>query len=347
MTKIELEYVQRFRDRHGKVRHYFRRPGFKRVPLPGLPGAAEFMAAYADAAAQITAPARQIGVERTKPGSISALAASYYSSRDWSQLADETRRTYRHEIERFRAAYGHLAVAALQQSHIVKILDKLPPGAAKNRRRVIGVLMRHAVERGWRKDNPTVGMRRSKPKSDGYLAWSEEDIDAFALKYPLGTREYLALALLLYTAQRRSDVVKMGQQHVKGGKIHVVQQKTGARLWIPIHPRLAEALATAPTDHLTFLIVQGAKPFSVSGFGQWFSQAAQVGAGLVGRSAHGLRKAAARRLAEAGCTTHQIAAVTGHRTLSELSVYTRSADQKRLADEAMQAIGGTKAVKPG
>src|SRR5947209_13039478 len=149
-----------------------------------------------------------------------------------------------------------------------------------------------------------------------------------------GTRARLALALLLHTGQRRGDVVRIGRQHIRDGVVHVRQQMTGIELAIPIHPTLAAIIAETPADHLTLLTTQTGKPFSAAGFGNWFRDRCNE-AGLPHCSAHGLRNAAARRLAEAGCTTHEIAAITGHASLGELVRYTKAVDQRRRAEAAM------------
>ncbi len=155
-----------------------------------------------------------------------------------------------------------------------------------------------------------------------------------ALEPSQGSRARLALTLLLYTGQRRGDVIRIGRQHIRDGVIHVRQQKTGIELAIPIHATLAAVIAETPADHLTLLTTQIGKPFSAAGFGNWFRDRCNE-AGLRLCSAHGLRKAVARRLAEAGCTMHEIAAITGHASLSEVQRYTKAADQARLARAAM------------
>nr|WP_313429337.1 tyrosine-type recombinase/integrase [Brevundimonas diminuta] len=337
MSRIKLKYVQTFTDRHGRPRAYFRRPGFKRVALPGLPGSREFMEAYQAALDGDTAPKLAIGQERTKAGTMNALIVAYYQSSDFADLAPITKKTYRNMIERWRTENGHLSITGLQTKHVRTMLDKMAdrPGAAYNLRRILKVLMRFAVEREYRPDNPMIAIRRPKKATDGYRSWTEEDIETFVAKWPLGTRQHLALSLLLYTAQRRSDVVTMGRQHVSRSKIHVVQHKTKTRLAIPIHPKLAEALAYAPKDQLTFLATEAGKPRTPAGFTTWFVDAAKT-AGLPPRSSpHGLRKAAARRLAEAGCSANEIMAVTGHKSLQEVATYTRAADQERMAEDAM------------
>src|SRR5262249_7916413 len=163
------------------------------------------------------------------------------------------------------------------------------------------------------------------------------EIAQFEQRHPIGSRARLALALLLYTGQGRSDVVRMGRQHIRDGVLHIRQQKTGAELAIPVHPDLAAIVAETPADHLTFLTTQFGQSFKTTGFGNWFREQCDV-AGLKHCSAHGLRKAAARRLAEAGCTEHEIAAITGHASLREVSRYTKAADQKRLPAAAMEKV---------
>lgn len=137
----------------------------------------------------------------------------------------------------------------------------------------------------------------------------------------------------------------MGRQHLRGDRISVRQQKTGVQLEIPIHPELARVIAATPSDNLTFLVTKAhranqSKPFTAPGFGNWFREVCDE-AGLPLCSAHGLRKAVARRLAEAGCSEHVIAAITGHRSLQEVRRYTASASQVLLAQQAIQAMPGS------
>ncbi len=198
-------------------------------------------------------------------------------------------------------------------------------------------LMTHCVRDGIRDDDPTHGVRPLPIKTSGYRTWTETDIEAFEAKHPIGSRARLALALLLYTAQRRSDVIRLGRQHVRDGLIHIRQQKTGAPLTIPVHPALAEAIEATPSD-LTFLTTATGKPFSASGFSNWFRTMCNDAGLPKGTSAHGLRKAACRRLAEAGCSANLIAAVSGHASLREVQRYTAAADQARMARTAMETM---------
>jgi integrase len=201
----------------------------------------------------------------------------------------------------------------------------------------IRALMDYAVCIGLRADNPVIGIKLPNLKTEEYYSWTEAEIEQFQERHGRGTTARLALALLLYTGQRRGDVIKMGRQHIRGGTLHVRQQKTGIELAIPIHPALAAIISDTPADHLTLLTTKTGKPFSAAGFGNWFRDRCNE-VGLRHCSAHGLRKAAARRLAEAGCSMHEIAAITGHASLSEIQRYTKAADQKRLAQSAMEKV---------
>jgi integrase len=138
----------------------------------------------------------------------------------------------------------------------------------------------------------------------------------------------------------------MGRQHVRNGTLSVRQQKTGRSLEIPVHPALLAILETTPSEHLTFLTTQTGKPFSPAGFTNWFRDMCNEAGLPPGTSAHGLRKAACRRLAEAGCSANLIAAVSGHRSLREVQRYTEAADQARMARSAMETVTRTSSVKP-
>jgi integrase len=199
-------------------------------------------------------------------------------------------------------------------------------------------MMQFAVLEGIRQDDPTREVKRPKIKTDGFTTWSEENITAFEQVHPIGTRARLALALLLCTAQRRGDVVRMGRQHIRDGALHIRQQKTDATLVIPLHPDLRTILDATPPDNLTFLTTKEGKPFTAAGFTNWFRECCNEAGLPRGLSAHGLRKATCRRLAEAGCTAHEIMSISGHASLREVQRYTAAADQARMARTAMEKV---------
>lgn len=336
MAKVELSCVQRFKDRHGKWRHYYRRKGCKSVALPGAPGSIEFMEAYAKAEGSGREVLRVQA--QSDDRSISTLIRAYYNTADFASLKLSTQSNYRNILDRFRDEHGPKSAVAIKTRHLDAIFEgyaKSFPGAARNLRRRLNRVFRLAVKLGWRSDNPVRETDAPKTTGDGFVAWSEDEIQQFNRYWPEGSRERLAMGLLLYTGQRRSDVVTMGRQHVKDGRISVVQFKGGKRIEIPIHPRLH--IAISDQNGMTFLLTQYGRPFSHAGFTQWFVERARM-AGISGRTPHGLRKAAGRRLAEAGCSAKQIAAVLGHSTLKQVELYTRDADQKKLADGAFLAL---------
>ena len=333
--KIRLpKYTDHFVDRCGRAKYYFRQKGGPRIALPGLPWSPEFMTAYEHA---LAGQPLQIGITRTKPGTVRALAASYFNSSDFRSLKPSSQAIYRGVIDRFCIQYGDNRVAGLKREHVVKLMAARAekPVAANNLRKVLRAMMKHAVEIGLRADDPTRDVKAIRVKSDGYHSWNDDEIAQFEKRHPIGSLGRLAFALLLYTGQRRSDVVRMGPQHIRDGVLGVRQQKTGIELAIPVHSMLAAVIAETPTYHLTFLTNQFGRPFTAGYFGQWFREQCDM-AGLRHCSAHGLRKAAARRLAEAGCTAHEIAAITGHASLKEIEHYTKAVDQQKLAASAME-----------
>lgn len=188
-------------------------------------------------------------------------------------------------------------------------------------------MLAYAVEIGIRADNPAVGIKRAPGCKEEWKTWSEADVARFEDKHPVGTKARLALALLLYTGQRVSDMARMGRQHVHDRLIDVRQQKTGAALSIPIHPELRAIIDSMPVDNLNFMMTATGKPFTANGFCHWFFDRCREAGLPAGLSAHGLRKAMCRRLAEAGCSVPQIMAISGHQTLSEVQRYTRAAEQ--------------------
>lgn len=335
------KYVSEFVDRHGKVRVRFRRKGQADHYFSSIPWTDDFMMEYRSCLDREAAPAIQVGISRTKPGTFNALIATYYGSPEFKGLRSSTQATYRGIIERFRVKHGDKRVAAIERKHIKAIIGAMheTPQAANNLLDRLKTLMTLAIDIGMRKDDPTLRMRGYGTKGDGFHTWTEDEIAKFEARHEMGTKARLALFLMLYTGQRRSDAVKMGWQHVTGSKIAVCQQKTNKRLLIPMHPVLQAVMAVTARENMTFLVTAYGKPFTPAGFGNWFRDRCDE-AGLPQCSAHGLRKAASRRLAEAGCSNQQIKAITGHVTDKEVSVYTAAADQVLLAEQAMAATYG-------
>jgi integrase len=335
VSTLRLRHVQAWVDKQGRVHQYFRKRGHPRVRLPGLPGSPEFMRAYEQA---MSAP-QAVGTQRNKPGSLSAAVALYLSSNEFALLAQSTKVMRRNLLERLREHHGDKPVAQMPRQFVTNSLSNMKPHAARNAFGALRALLQFGVEHGLCPTDMTQGIKLPRPKSDGHHTWSEEEIAQFEAHWAVGTMPRLAFALLLYTGQRRSDVLKMGRQHVRDGMIAVKQQKTGTPLAIPVHPDLQAAIDATPSGNLTLVVTERCEAFrSGANFSNFFRQWCDE-AGLPKRcSAHGLRKACCRRLAEVGCSANEIAAISGHLTLKEVERYTRAADQLRLARNAMARV---------
>ena len=322
--------------RTGKPYWRFRRRGYKAVMLPGLPGSTEFMAGYEAALGQ---PMAEIGAKRTRTGSINAALVGYYQSLTFRELAPGTQRMRRAILERLRAEHGDRSIADMPPKFIALTLNKLQSHAARNWFKTIRHLMQYAVSVELVRVDPTRDIKLPKASSNEHRPWTGAEIAAYEATHPIGSKARLAFALGYYTAQRRSDAIRMGQQHISAGFIQVRQDKTDVVLDIPLHPRLRTIIdAAAANDHLTFLVTKTGKPYSVNDFSDQFRQWCNEAGLPRDCHFHGLRYSAAKLLAEVGCTPHQIAAITGHQTLAMVEKYSKAAEQRRLATEAMAKL---------
>ncbi len=346
MARIRLKYVNSFANpdrKNGAVRHYFRKRGMKDIPLPGVPGSEEFMAAYQMALAGMPDAARpEIGAKRTEPGTVDALAVSYYKSDGWQHGLDgETRKTRRRIIERFRERHGAKRVALLRREHVMKMLTEIEGASARRSWfKSIRPLLQHAVPT-MLKDDPTFGIATPKlPRTKGHHSWFNTEIAAYRAFWPCGTQQRLVFEFALETVSRRGEVVRLGPQHVYTGskgepRIRIARIHGSDDVDIPITPELKAAIDAMPRAHLTFIVTAYGRPRSRFGLGTDFARWARE-AGLPDHCRlHGLKKAGMARLADAGDTTHELMAVSGHKTLAEVERYTKGANKKTLADSGM------------
>jgi integrase len=319
------------------------------VYLTGIPWSEDFMRQYAAALEREQGQRAQIGADkRTLPGSFSALCVSYYGSPEFRGLKASTQQVRRNVLERFRAEHGHRPLKDLQTSHVRSIIGSKAstPEAANNLLKILRVMLTYAVAEQMITSNPALVVKRYKKRGEGIHTWTEAECAQFEAQHPIGSKPRLALELLLSTGQRRSDVVKMGWQHIEGDCVAVRQEKTDEPLLIPIDAPLAAALAALPRTNMTFLVTEFGKPFASAGFGNWFRRRCNE-ANLPQCSAHGLRKLAATRLANAGCSSEQIKAITGHRSDSALAPYIRKANKARLARQAKEMVQANRKLERG
>jgi len=339
VAKIRLKYVNEYIDRTGKLRRYFRKGGKQLGTLEGEPGSEEFMTAYAAYLAEKPRAAKTT----LHADSLGKLIIDFYGSRLFTDRKPSTRQLYKYALEPVAKEHGHRSASTMTAEHAEKIINKIGakrPGMGNLTRAVMRRVMQFAVKTRLRKDNPFLGIDAFKVGE--HHTWTDAELKKFEDKWRLGTRQRLAYALLLYTGQRVGDVTRMGRADVSDGLIHVVQQKTGAELWVPIHPELQRAMKALPAKGLTLVGDANGRPLKRAALSALMRLAIRE-AGLPTRCvAHGLRKASMRRLAEADGTANQIASISGHKTLKEVERYTKAADQLKLARAAMGKLPNRK-----
>lgn len=327
MTKIRLKYVNEFRDRNGQLWRYVRRPGMPAVRLPGLPGSPEFMAAYQNA---LAGPVIR---QRYKDRTFGNLIERYYGSSEFRNLSPSSQATYRFVLGKQVEKNGHSAVEDLTPSIAREIVESIgKPGMANLTRSVLVMAFEFAIALEWRGDNP---FRRIKPyKLGSHHTWTDAELDAYRKRWPLGTRERLAFAALLWSGQRVSDVVKLKRSDV----LSIKQQKTGTELSIPAHPALVRAIKAGPSNGIYIIGDKNGRPVGSETLTTIIREAVEK-AGLPARcKAHGLRKAMQRILAENSATTKQMQAISGHKSLQETERYSAAANQATLAATAISLL---------
>lgn len=356
-------------DRHGNPRYYFRRKGQKKIRIRAEPGSAafleEFKAAYTGAiTTQVAAVGNTDAIRKDPPkGSLAWLLNQYERCQDFKKLGDTTRKRRSVVMDEICAEptsdkdpspVGLRPFAGLRPRAIEVICQRCPTPATQNARlKAFRETIKYAIKEDWMASNPAREVAYAGSQTDGYHTWTLEEVAKFEAQWPVGSIPRLALAMLMFTGSRRSDAVLIGKQHRKmvdgipgwqftqfKGRKH-----TPVTTWIPILPVLAEAIDARPAkgDHFAYLETSFGKPFTAKGFGTQFKKWCKL-SGLPHCSAHGLRKAAATIAAENGATAHQLMAIFGWRSISQALVYTKAAEQKRLAASAMHLITGIKCL---
>jgi integrase/recombinase XerD len=346
MSRLPLRYVVDDVDRHGNRRFYFRRrtkecPNAPKIRLPGLPGSTEFMSAYQQALlGQDQRPPKRAF---NRPGTFRFLCNAYYASPVFKALNRGTQDWRRRVLDGICLVHGDSPMSGLKARHIRKLRDEKSetPSASENRLKALRAVLRWGVDEEIIDDDPTVGIKPLRYHSDGHHCWTKDEVKTFEDRHPIGSQARLAMALMIYTACRIGDVVLLGPQHIRGGRLQYRQAKNALRkpadMDIPVFAELAEIISASPINDLTFLITEYGKPFTTKGFGNKFRDYCNQ-AGLPNCTAHGLRKAAATWLAECGATTHEIMAITGHRSVREVQRYTDAANKVLLADAGMTKL---------
>lgn len=344
MKERRLKYVSTAgKDRHGNPRLYFRKRGQAKIRLPGPENSPEFLAAYLAALKGKVSPPKKQPIACTVEdhrGTLKWLFERYYRSPEFAALTPRSQRVRRLILNPWAFP---LPLARLTRDHIVdwrNTKEKTPsaanrrekaPGAANNLIKALRVVFAWGIENGLAKENPAKDVPKLTYKPKPFHTWTLAEIRQFERHHAVGTKARLALALLMLTAQRRSDVVNLGPGQVVENRLVFTQAKTGEALELPIIPALRAIINASPTGKVAFLETDQGRPFTANGFGNWFRDRCDE-AGLPRCTAHGLRKAAATALAEGGATVPELMSWGGWRSPKQALEYVRAANQRKLAE---------------
>jgi enterobacteria phage integrase len=254
-------------------------------------------------------------------------------------LRETTKRGYKSRLEVLRTKHGERTVSGLSRERILTgILQPYAnrPGAALSLLKMLRVLIRHAIGIGWLKQDPSVGIER--PKIKEIRAWTDDEMRKFEARWAVGTKQRTAYALMLHLGAARTDVHLMTWAHIDAESVGYVRRKTGVSVEMGIHSELQKALAVASRDHVTILNTEYGQPFTANGFSGFMRNAIKAAGLPLTCKPHGLRKTLGRRLADAGCSAHEIMAALGHTTLAEAERYTREADRRQGGRQAVRKL---------
>jgi integrase len=342
----DYRYITEDVDRHGNVRLYLRRSGQKKIRLLEKPGSAAFDSEYLrafngepnEASFNIMLASRTVS-GYAAPGTMRWLCLQYFASAAFRELHESTQRVRRRILDVICRRAGTFRFADMEPRNVAKLRDEkaATPEAANSYVKALRQLFAWAClpEYGYATKNPArdVGYLQSM-NPDGHRAWSEEDVSKYEARHPIGTKARLTIDLFVYTGVRISDVVRLGPQMERNGKLVFAETKGRSRIVkqhdLAILPPLRASIDATPSGHLAYLVTQSGHLYSVKGFSNWFARRCREAGLDAGLTAHGLRKLGAVRCVEAGATEHQLMALFGWSTTKQAALYTRKANRARL-----------------
>ena len=340
LASVTYPYTTNEPDRHGNDRWYVRivvNGKNRRRRIRSQLGTPEWVAEY-ERHLRVLKEGAQPRLKRVQKFSLEWLINHYIASAELAEGSPATKLQRRNILYRIAKEHGHRDCRTLSKESVEagRNARAHTPGAANNYLKSIKAMYRWGMEKGHVRHNPAEGVKRVKMKASTWKPWTAEQREQFKKAHPYGTTARTAFHLAFDAGLRRSDVVRIGPGHRGETHLRINQQKTGKPVAIMITDELAKALDTSPAKGLTYVESQHGRPFSVKSFGaamrRWVKEA-----GLPkGLSLHGLRKADGVRMAEAGATENEIAAKLGHSDTRSASIYTKGADQQRLADAAIR-----------
>jgi integrase len=336
MIRPRPPHLQREITRHGKAVWYVRVGQGPRIRIRANFGTPEFDAEYR--AALAGTPERKAAPSQS---TLAWLLARYRETTAWSDLSPATRRQRDNIFKGVIETAGHELYAKITSPHILAGKERRAstPHQARNFLDAMRGLFRWAVKAELVKVDPTAGVSNPPRKGgEGFTPWSEEHMAAYEARWPIGTRQRVWLDVLAYTGLRRGDAVRLGRQHCRDGVATIKTEKSGFILEVslPILPILQATLDAGPCGDLTFIVGENGRPLTKESFGNLFKDACKA-AGIPG-SARGVRKIAATRAADAGATEAELMAIFGWTDPKMAAHYTRTANRKRLAAQAMAKL---------
>jgi integrase len=340
MPRPRPPHLHRQVTRHGRTVWYVRIGKGRRVRLRSQFGSPEFSAEYQGALNG--APQRPQRSQATT-GTLAWLWDRYRETGKWiNELSSATKRQRENIMKHVLEQSAEKPYALITTAHIVDGRERRvrTPAQARNFLDLMRGLFGWAKEAGHVKTDPTIGVSNPpRKKGPGFKAWTEADVENYYRRWPVGTHERIWLDVLLYSGLRRGDACRYGKQHVRNGIGKMRLEKGGEQIEVtlPILPVLAETLAAGPCGDLTFIVGKHGRPLTKESFGNTFKEAC-VAAGIIDKSAHGVRKIAATTAANNGATVSQLKALFGWQSDSMPALYTRAADRERLAREAAHKL---------
>lgn len=333
MPRPLYPHVHKQLTRHKKWVFYYREGKGKRIRLPN-PSDKAFKAAYKAACLGSSTP-----IEQTREGTLKWMWDRYTTDcARWLGYSEATKKQQRLIMAQVLENNATKAVSVFTQDVIQEAIDKKheTPAQAANLLKTFKGMFAWGKKMRLCATDPTIGVEPPEYKTDGFPAWTVEDVLAFREKHPIGTPERLAMELMLLVGLRRSDVVVVGRQHINGRILSIDTAKTGARISVELSDDLLKVIEATPRKGLHLVENALGRPFIKESFGNWFR--VKCSEADVTKSAHGLRKLSATLAAEGGAATHQLLAQYGWSNIATAEIYTKGVDRKRLGIEASRIV---------
>ena len=299
-----------------------------RIRIKGDYGSPEFEAAYRAA----LSGERPGAMPAAASGTLAWLWMLYRQVDAWKNLSLATRKQRERIMRQVLATGGDQPLSKITPGAIQNGIDRRKAFAARHFVDTMRGMFKWAVTAQHVRADPTAGKAVAKPKTSGFPVWTEDELEKFEKRWPIGTRERVMFGVFCFTGLRRGDAARLGKQHIRNGVITIDTEKTATRVTIPVLPELAAIIGAGPIGELSIIASKKGQPLRKEVVGSLFKEACKA-AGIPGKSAHGIRKAAATRAANNGATVATLEAIFGWEGGQMAALYTRAADRKRLAAE--------------